>query len=74
MKKVPDYREIELPLNRKLIVDQVAALLYAAGYVHDDEEVVNIQFSDLFGASDIEMTKLRVCIKKPQEVEVILHK
>lgn len=68
---LPDYREIEMPLNRQIIVDQVAAFLYAAGYIHDNEHVTNIQFSELFGASVEELTKIKVCVKKHQEVEVI---
>lgn len=71
--KVPDYREIELTLNRQTIVDQVAALLYAAGIVHDNEEVTNIQFKDLFGASDTELAPIKVCIKRHQEVETFKH-
>lgn len=67
---VPDYREIELTLNRQTIVDQVAAFLYASGVVHDNEHVVNIQFKELFGASDIELAPIKVCLKRHQEVEV----
>lgn len=70
---LPDYREIELTLNRKTIVDQVAALLYATGLVFDNEHVVNIQFKDLFGSSDTELAPIKVCIKRHQEVEVIRH-
>jgi hypothetical protein len=73
MQKVPDYREIELTLSRQTIVDQVAAFLYAAGIVHDDEEVNNIQFSDIFGRSDIELVKTKIFIKKHQQVDLVKH-
>jgi hypothetical protein len=71
MTKVPDYREIELTINRQTIVDQVAAYLYAMGIVHDNEHVTNIQFKELFGASTTELAPIKVCLKKQQEVEVI---
>lgn len=67
---LPDYREIELTLNRQTIVDQVAAFLYASGVVHDDEHVVNIQFKELFGMSDTELCPIKLCLKKHQEVIV----
>lgn len=70
---LPDYREIELPLNRQIIVDQVAAFLYAAGYIHDNEHVVNIQFKELFGVSDTELCPIKVSLKKHQTLEVISH-
>lgn len=73
MLKVPDYREIELTLNRQVIVDQVAAFLYATGIVNDDEHVINIQFKDLFGSSDIECAPIKVCLKKHQEVDIFNH-
>lgn len=69
--QVPDYREIELTLNRQQIVDQVAALLYALGIVRDDEHVTNIQFKELFGASTTELAPIKVCLKKQQEVITI---
>lgn len=68
---VPDYREIELTLNRRQIVDQVAALLYALGIVHDNEHVTNIQFKELFGSSDTEHAPIKVCIRKEQEIVTI---
>lgn len=71
MASLPDYREIELTLNRQQIVDQVAALLYALGIVRDDEHVSNIQFKDLFGSSTTELAPIKVCIKKQQQIEVI---
>jgi hypothetical protein len=71
MTKVPDYREIELTINRQTIVDQVAAYLYAMGIVHDNEHVTNIQFKELFGASTTELAPIKVCIKKQQEIVVI---
>lgn len=70
---LPDYREIELTLNRKTIVDQVAALLYSLNIVHDNEHVTNIQFGDLFRSSTEEYAPVKVCIKRHQEVEVIRH-
>lgn len=73
MKTLPDYREIETVINRQTIVDQVAAFLYAAGYVHDNEHVTNIQFKELFGESDVELVPIKICLKKQQEIEVIEH-
>jgi len=69
--QLPDYREIELTLNRQTIVDQVAAFLYATGVVRDDEHICNIQFKELFGSSDVEYAPIKVCLKKHQELEVI---
>lgn len=73
MKTLPDYREIELTINRQTIVDQVAAFLYAAGLVHDYEHVTNIQFKELFGASDIELVPIKICLKKQQEIDLTQH-
>ncbi len=72
MPKVPDYREIELTIHRQTIVDQVAAFLYAAGIIHDDEHVTNIQFKELFGASTTELAPIKVCLKKQQELVTII--
>lgn len=73
MQRLPDYREIELTIHRQQIVDAVASILYNLNIVHDDEHITNIQFKELFGASDIELAPLKVCIKKNQEVVVIAH-
>lgn len=54
----------ELTINRMIIVDQVAAFLYATGHVNDSEEISNIQFGDLFGVSDTEHSKLKIWIRK----------
>jgi hypothetical protein len=55
---------LNLTLSRSNIVDQVAALLYATGAVHDNEEITNIQFSDLFGVSATEFTSIKVFTKE----------
>lgn len=56
--------EKEYTLNRDIIVSQVAAFLYAASIVPDDEEITNIQFSELFGASTEELCKLKIFTTK----------
>lgn len=71
MLKVPDYREISIPINRQIIIDQVAAFLYAAGYVYDDEEVIDIQFA--YDINIEEIVHSIVKIKKQQQVEVLTY-
>ena len=55
---------LELNLNRSQIVDQVAALLYATSIIPDNVDILNIQFSDLFGKSDKELCKLTISTRK----------
>jgi hypothetical protein len=54
---------LNLTINRMIIVDQVAAFLYATKQVPESSEITNIQFSDLFGASTEEFCTLKVNIK-----------
>lgn len=72
-KRLPTCRTIETTINRDIIVSQVAAFLYAASIVHDDEHIQNIQFGELFGASDTELVPIKIELKKKQRVEVIRH-
>lgn len=59
----------EVTISRDNIVAQVAAFLYTTGVVSDKEEVINIQFSDLFGNGDTELCKIKIFVKKdPKEV------
>lgn len=66
---LPDYREVEIPISKDIIVSQVAAFLYAAGYVNDDEEVIDI----IFNKEEINDTTVGTTlkIKKHQQVEVL---
>lgn len=50
----------EITINRQTLVDITAAWLYAARQVNDAKNISNIQFSDLFGASDTEFVTLKV--------------
>ena len=71
MPKVPDYREIEVPISISNIKDQVSALLYAAGYVHDDEDIIDLIFPEA-GMEDTHIM-IKIKIKKNRPVEVIEH-
>lgn len=62
MTMLPDYREIELTLNRQNVVDQIAALLYSLNIVKDDEHVIDISY---------ETVPMTIKIKKHQEIVVI---
>lgn len=66
MTKLPDYREIELTLSRQNVVDQIAALLYATGIVHDNEHVLDIDFS--VGEN---LVPMKIKLKREQEVTLI---
>lgn len=57
------YGTLNTTISRQNIVDQVAALLYAMKVVPDDVDIQNIQFSELFGNSDIELVKLTIQTK-----------
>lgn len=65
--KNPVYRVIEVPLAHKTLVEAVSYFFYAAGYVNDDEEIINIEFSP----DGQTLTKLKV--KRQQPVELIEH-
>jgi len=58
LKQKTDFKEITI--NRQTLVDITAAWLYAARQVNDAKNISNIQFSDLFGASDTELVTLKV--------------
>lgn len=70
MKKVPDYREIETCISIANIKDQVGALLYAAGIVYDNEDIIDIEF-DFEGRSNA-VVPFKIKIKKHQEIETIV--
>lgn len=50
----------EITMQRQTVVDIVAAWLYATRAIDDAKNIRNIQFSDLFGASDKEFVTLKV--------------
>jgi hypothetical protein len=62
---------LDISISRTNIVDQVAALLYATGVVNNRDNITNIQFGELFGASDTELVPLKVYINKEVEVELL---
>ena len=66
MRKVPDYREIEIPISMKTILECLEPLLYTMGYVNDDEEIINIE-------APTEGFMYKIKIKKNLPVEVIEH-
>lgn len=51
------------------IKDQIAALMYAYGVVHDNEEILEIKINDL----SKEQIPLTLKLKVKQEVKVIQH-
>jgi hypothetical protein len=59
---------VEQTIARNLIVDKVAELIYALGIIPHTQTITNIQFSDLFGMSDTELTKMTIFSRKDQEV------
>lgn len=73
MKTVPDYREIETVLSLANIKDQIAALLYASGLVHDNEDVLDIEFEDPMPLGMYETIPVKLKIKKHQQVEVFTY-
>lgn len=70
MKTLPDYREIETSISHANIVDQLSALLYASGTVHDNEDIVGLEFS-FYPSGGIYPVKIK--IKKHQEVDLVQH-
>ena len=64
---------IEKTINRQLIVDKVSELLYQLGIVPDNQQITNIQFSNLFGRSDTELTEMKIFTRKEQGVKVLVH-
>ena len=71
MPKLPDYREIETSVSVANVKDQIIALLYAAGVVHDDEDVIDVEIiRDFRGETQV---PIKIKIKKNQPVEVIEH-
>lgn len=57
-------RTIELSMSHGNMCDKIAELLYTLGYVRDNEQVVNIEFTNL----NAELVQLKVEIKKESEV------
>lgn len=55
---------IERTISRQTIVDLVASFLYAASVVDDNKEITNIQFGELFGASDVEHVPMKIYMKE----------
>lgn len=51
-------------LNRRTLVDLVAAHLYATSAIDDNVDITNIQFGELFGASETELVPLKIYTKK----------
>ena len=71
MPTLPDYREIETSVSVSNVKDQIIALLYAAGMVHDDEDVIDVEITrDFRGEHQV---PIKIKIKKHQPVEVIEH-
>lgn len=70
--RVPYYREIELTISRQNVIDQVAAMLYAAGIVHDNEEVIDIEFKEVLNKG-VTLSPIKICLKRHQEVDLIEH-
>ena len=66
MPKVPDYREIEIPISMKTILECLEPLLYTMGYVNDNEEIIKIEAPN-------EGFMYKIKIKKNQPVEIIEH-
>ena len=62
LRKKDDFGQTfqEITVNRQTIVDNTAAWLYATRMINDAKNISNIQFSDLFGASDTELVTLKV--------------
>lgn len=66
---------VEKVINRQLLVDMIigSGVFQSLGIVPNSHIVTNIQFSDLFGASDTELVKIKVFARKEQGVKVITH-
>ncbi len=64
----PDYREIELPISIKALQDYMEPLLYQAGYVKGNEEIIKLESRD---SPDVIWISIR--IKKRRPVEIIEH-
>lgn len=62
--KKPKTYTIDKKINRQTIVDQMAAFLYASSIINDNQDITNIQFSDLFGVSDTEYVTMKIHIKE----------
>lgn len=63
-------KSMRLKINRSIIVDQVASFLLSTKQVPYKSEITNIQFSELFGVSDVEYVTIDVFFKE-EEVELI---
>jgi hypothetical protein len=62
-------RILETPISRETIVGQVAAFLYAASIVNDNEEINNITFGDM----NTDKVWIKIYINQPSKPHVINH-
>lgn len=60
-------RCVEMTIAREHIVRAVASHLRSLAIIHNDEEVTNIQFSDLFGRSDVELCNVKIFFEKEKK-------
>lgn len=60
--KRKNTRILEIPISQSNIDAQVAAFLYAVGYVHDNEEITSLDYGDL---GEIRTVKVEI-YKKPE--------
>lgn len=61
-------KEVKFPVSVQNIHDQVAALFYATGRVHDDEEVAYIQFGDVSKTDDgNEIVEITLGVRKEKK-------
>ena len=67
-RKMPP-RILETPISRETIVGQVAAFLYAASIVNDNEEINNITFGDM----NTDKVWIKIYINQPSKPHVINH-
>lgn len=66
---VSKSRTLELSLNRKTIEDQIAALLYALGYVKDSEDIISIDFANSYLKTEFQGTvPLTIKLRKRPKV------
>lgn len=65
LNKVSKPKCLEKTIHRQTVVDIVAAWLYATSVLNDDQEVMNIQFSELPGGkSGKELVQMKIFIKE----------
>lgn len=71
MLKVPDYREIQVPVSLKSLKNYIEPLLCTTGMVRDNEEILSVDFGPEVEVWDTLWITIKV--KKHQEVEVFKH-